>query len=276
MAQMKLGIIAKLEKGAENALREAAELGFPTCQLVCWRVQLFTPRNADIVKRATREFGVRISALWSGYPGTLVWDLIRGPQTIGFPPEKWRDIRVRALKKAGDFARAIGVASVATHAGFIPENPNDRAYTATVGCLRRIAKYYLNLGLELWLETGQETPVTLLRAIEDVGAGNLGVNLDPANLIMYGKANPVDALDILGARVKGVHAKDGLYPTNGRALGRETPLGKGKVDFPALLKKLKRLRYNGALTIEREISGPQQIRDIIKGKKFLERILKTL
>ena len=276
MAQMKLGIIAKLEKGAEKTLREAAELGFPTCQLVSWYVQLFTPENVEAVKRATKEYAVNISALWSGYPGALVWDLIGGPRTIGFPPEKWRNIRVRALKKGGDFAKAIGVASVVTHAGFIPEDPNDKAYRATIRCLRRIAKYYLNIGLELWFETGQETPVTLLRAIEDIGTSNLAVNLDPANLIMYGKANPVDALDVFGARVKGVHAKDGLYPTNGRELGREMPLGKGKVNFPLLLKKLKKLRFNGALTIEREISGPHQTRDITKGKKFLEKILKNL
>jgi len=276
MAPIKLGIIAKLEKGAEKTLREAAELGFPTCQLDCWHVHLYTPENAETVKRAAAEHDVKISALWSGYPGPHAWDFIRGPRTIGFPPEKWRNIRVRALERAGDFAKAIGAPSVVTHAGFIPENPNDKVYKETVRCLRRIAKYYLKIGIELWLETGQETPVTLLRAIEDTGTHNLAVNLDPANLIMYGKANPVDALDVFGAHVKGVHAKDGLYPTNGRALGRETPLGKGKVNFPLLLKKLKKLRFNGALTIEREISGPQQKRDIINGKKFLEKILKNL
>ena len=125
------------------------------------------------------------------------------------------------------------------------------------------------LGVEFWFETGQETPVTLLRTIEAVAADNLGVNLDTANLILYGKANPVDALDVFGRHVRGVHAKDGLYPTGGTELGKEVPLGQGKVNFPALIPKLKSLGYAGPLTIEREISGPQQFHDIKAGVEFL-------
>ena len=122
-------------------------------------------------------------------------------------------------------------------------------------------------------ETGQETPITLLRTIHDIGTDNLGINLDPANLLMYGKANPVDALDVFGQYVRGVHAKDGEYPTNGRQLGVEKPLGEGRVNFPALLAKLKTLGFCGALTIEREISGPQQIADIQKAKAMLAALL---
>jgi sugar phosphate isomerase/epimerase len=118
--------------------------------------------------------------------------------------------------------------------------------------------------------------VTLLRAIEDVAMDNLGINLDPANLILYGKGNPVDALDVIGKYVAGVHAKDGLYPSDGRALGCEVPLGEGKVNFPVLIPKLCRLGFRGALTIEREISGPQQVRDIRRGKKFLEGIVRRI
>ena len=122
-------------------------------------------------------------------------------------------------------------------------------------------------------ETGQETPVTLLRTIEDIGTDNLGINLDPANLILYGKANPVDALDVFGKYVRDVHAKDGLYPTDGKHLGRETPLGEGKVDFPRLIAKLREVGYDGSLTIEREISGEQQLKDILRGKALLEELI---
>jgi sugar phosphate isomerase/epimerase len=93
---------------------------------------------------------------------------------------------------------------------------------------------------------------------------------------MYGKANPVDALDIIGSYVAGVHAKDGEYPTDGRRLGVEKALGEGRVNFPALLARLKSLGFTGALTIEREVSGPQQIEDIQKGKRYLEAILRSL
>ncbi len=102
------------------------------------------------------------------------------------------------------------------------------------------------------------------------GKANLEVNLDPANLLMYGKANPLDALDIIGRYVRGVHA-NGEYPTNGRELGDEKPLEEGRVSFPALLRKLVSLGYSRALTIEREVCGPQRTSDIHRAREFLAR-----
>ena len=122
-------------------------------------------------------------------------------------------------------------------------------------------------------ETGQETPTTLLRFIENIGTGNVGINLDSANLILYGKANPVDALDVIGKYVRGIHAKDGFYPTNGMELGREVKVGEGKVNFPVFVKKLSEVGFDGSLTIEREISGEQQRIDIIKAKEYLEKLI---
>ena len=125
----------------------------------------------------------------------------------------------------------------------------------------------------LLFETGQETPVTMLRCFEKVGSDNLGVNLDTANLILYGKANPVDALDVFGKYVMNIHAKDGNYPTNGHDLGMEVQIGKGKVDFRALFQKLYELGYDSYVTIEREISGEQQIKDIRESKKYLQNMI---
>lgn len=83
----------------------------------------------------------------------------------------------------------------------------------------------------------------------------------------------MDALDVFGKYVRDVHAKDGLYPTDGKHLGRETPLGEGKVDFPRLIAKLREVGYDGSLTIEREISGEQQLKDILRGKALLEELI---
>ena len=117
--------------------------------------------------------------------------------------------------------------------------------------------------------------MALLRAIEDIGTGNLGVNYDTANLILYGKANPVDGLDVVGKYVRSLHAKDGYYPTNPRELGKEVPIGEGKVDFRGVIAKLKEIGFRGHITIEREISGPRQIEDILKSKRFLENLIRT-
>jgi len=174
------------------------------------------------------------------------------------------------------FAKSIGVSRVNGHMGFIPENPNDPAYTACISAARWVASECAAYGIGLDFETGQETPVTVLRAIEDIGTGNVGVNFDPANLIMYGKANPLDALDILAPHIHGVHAKDGMYPTNPRELGRETPLGEGGVNIEAFVKKLAALGYDGALTIEREISGDQQKEDIAKANALLLSLIAKL
>ena len=172
-----------------------------------------------------------------------------------------------------DFGRKIRVSDFITHVGFIPENPLDADYIGVVQAVRHVARHCQQNGQFFLFETGQETPITLKRTIQDVGLDNLGVNLDPANLLLYGKGNPVDALDILGEYVRGVHLKDGEYPTDGRKLGQEKPIGQGRGDFPELIAKLKQLNYSGALTIEREIKGEQQIKDILAGKEFIERLL---
>ena len=136
-----------------------------------------------------------------------------------------------------------------------------------------MAEHLAKNGQNLLFETGQETPVTLLRCFETVGATNLGVNLDTANLILYGKANPVDALDVIGRHVRNIHAKDGRYPTNGHELGEETRLVDGKVDFRALFTRLHALGYDSWVTIEREIDGEQQEKDICHARDYLAAII---
>lgn len=132
-----------------------------------------------------------------------------------------------------------------------------------------------NNGQYLLFETGQETPVTMLRCFEKVGTDNLGVNLDTANLILYGRANPVDALDVFGKYVRNIHAKDGCYPTNGHDLGRETRLGEGKVDFRALFVKLRELGYDSDVTIERELAedSQEQLKGILDSREYLQTII---
>ncbi len=270
---MKLGVILALDRNIERSMLEIKEMGFETCQLVCWNSELFTDEYVDIVKAAVKNTGIQISAFWCGYSGPKVWDFIDGPETLGIVPTTYRWSRAEELISGAAFAKKLGVTDVVTHAGFIPENPSSCDYAGTKQIISYIANKLLESGQYFLFETGQETPVALLRLIEDVGTGNLGINLDPANLILYGKANPIDALDVFGKYVRGVHGKDGFYPTDGRHLGRECAVGDGKVDFPKLIAGLKALGYDGSITIEREISGEQQKKDIIKAKNFLESLI---
>ena len=266
--KLKLGVMTYIHTTPEEAVAKIAELGLETCQ-VGWP-PMGPLELAQELNTQADAHGITITTLWAGLPGPAVWNFIEGPVTIGLVPREWRAERVEALKHAARVAAAIGVQSITTHVGFIPEFPGDPLYTETVEALKDVVGECQAHGVEFWFETGQETPITLLRTIQDIGMDNVGINLDPANLLMYGKANPVDALDVFGQWVRGTHCKDGEYPTDGRSLGVEKPMGEGRVNFPVLIPKLKALGYRGHLTIEREISGPQQIEDIRRAMAILE------
>jgi len=113
-------------------------------------------------------------------------------------PPATRAARIDALRQASDFAKLVGIGQVQSHCGFIPEDPADPNYPGTVEAIRTVAKHCQGNGQHFLMETGQETPTTMARMIRDVAMPNLAVGLDTANLILYGKANPVDAVDILG------------------------------------------------------------------------------
>ena len=269
MSKLEIGVMSSLGERPEEEIRKVAELGLSSCQVCSWNPDVWTDQVGERLLEAAAKHRVHVTTFWSGYPGPAVWNFVDGPATIGLVPPQYRAMRVEVLKKAARFAAKFHLPSITTHVGFLPEDPKDPLYTGTVEALKQVAGLCAELGIGFWFETGQETPVNLLRTIERVNTGNLGINLDPANLLLYGKANPVDALDVFGKYVRGVHAKDGLYPTDGDHLGKETPLGEGQVNFPVLVPKLKSMGFGGALTIEREIGGEQQIRDIRRAIELL-------
>ena len=274
---MNVGIVIRHSaEGMEKRFADAAQQGFRHCQLVSWNPKLWTEENAREIDILRSKYGVEITAFWCGWSGPKFWNFTEGPETLGIVPAAYRAARVQNLLDGAAYARRLSVCDVVTHMGFIPENMSDPNWPGVVAAIKSIALDLKQHGQNLLFETGQETPVVLLRVFSAVGTGNLYVNLDPANLIMYGKANPVDALDVVGDFVRGIHAKDGLYPTNGLELGCETKVGCGTVNFPVFLKKLREVGYDGSLTIEREISGEQQLIDIRETHVYLDDLIKTL
>lgn len=277
---MKIGVLIELfeDTDIDAKFAELRLMGMESCQLVCWnRRILHDDSAAEAVNRAVEKHGVKISAFWCGWEGRKVWDFYEGQLTLGLVPSDYRVERVKMLMEGSDFAKKIYVTDFATHVGYMPENPYDPKYAQVLSACKAVVEKCKENGQNFLFETGQETPVTLKRAIQDIekelGKGNVGINLDPANLIMYGKANPVDALDVFGEYVRGIHGKDGLYPTDGHHLGAEVPLGQGKVNYPAFIARLKEIGYEGDITIEREISGEEQKKDILMAKEILERLI---
>lgn len=277
---MRVGVLIELFRDTDIDARfaELRSMGMESCQLVCWDREIMDQENADKVNAAAEHHKVDITAFWCGWEGPRVWDFYDGQLTLGLVPEAFRFERVKMLQEGIRFAAMIHVKDVATHVGYMPENPYDPNYAGVLVCLKELVKQCKENGQNFLFETGQETPVTLKRAIQDIekelGKGNVGINLDPANLVMYGKANPVDALGVFGEYVMGIHGKDGKYPTDGHMLGDEVPLGQGKVNYPAFVAKLKEIGYAGDITIEREISGEEQKKDIVMAKAVLDELLK--
>ncbi|MDR7814575.1 sugar phosphate isomerase/epimerase family protein [Lacrimispora sp.] len=277
---MRIGVMVELfrDTDVDGKFAELRSMGMESCQLVCWDQELMNENTADKVNASATRHKVDITAFWCGWEGPKVWDFYDGQLTLGLVPEAFRFERMKMLEKGIDFAAMIHVRDVATHVGYMPENPYDPHYQGVLTCLKALVKQCKKNQQNFLFETGQETPVTLKRAIQDIerdtGKGNVGINLDPANLIMYGKANPVDALEVFGEYVMGIHGKDGKYPTDGHMLGEEVPLGEGKVNYPAFVAKLKEIGYAGDITIEREISGEEQKKDILMAKNLLEQLIK--
>jgi L-ribulose-5-phosphate 3-epimerase len=270
-SKMLTGVISSADN-PEEQLRFVKDLGFPTCQL---SIDKYSDQLAKRVSDTLRKYNILPSSLICMGPGTYKWNFTEGPSTIGLVPRENRQSRVDRLYKGIDFCAAAGIPAVHAHFGFIPEDPADVLYKEFISTMKPIGEFAKKKGINLYFETGQETPVTLLRAITDIGTGNLFVNYDTANLVLYGKANPLDGLKVIGKYVRALHAKDGLYPTNPMELGKEVPIPTGEVDFPKVLSYLNGLGFSGHVTIEYELG--EQSRDyLLKTKTYLEKIITSL
>ncbi len=271
---MAVGLLVSPYGAPEATIKRVHDLGFSNCFLsLDGYIGRFTPDAAKQIGDLLDKYELVATTVEVVGPEPLEWNFLKGPSTIGLVPPKTRAARIDALKQVSDFGKLLGIDQVMTHCGFIPEDPGDPLYPQAVEAIRTVAQHCQRNGQYFLMETGQETPTTMSRTIRDVNLPNLGVGLDTANLILYGKANPVDALDIIGTHVRAVHAKDGKWPTDPSQLGEEVLIGKGLVDFKTVFTKLRKLGYTGAITIERETSGPQQIEDVKNEKAYLERIL---
>lgn len=245
--------------------------------------QLGIPGSADLGhhfvedwKRALADEQFTIVTVFAAYNGESYADVPTVQRTVGFIPRETRDERVRRTLEISDFAAAIGVKSIACHVGFVPEDKNDPDYVGVRDIVRQICDHGARHGQTFALETGQEPAQELLSFFKDVDRPNLGINFDPANMILYGTGDPVEALGVLGPHVISVHAKDGDWPPkdNPQALGTERALGKGAVGIERFVRKLKEVGFKGPLNVEREAENQEErIRDMREAIPYLKAIV---
>jgi sugar phosphate isomerase/epimerase len=267
----RLGLLVSVAADPDKVMALVHGHGLPTAHVI---MRDFSDAMAPRLRSALDRYEVEATVFISSGPGEDKYDLVDGPTTFGLIPSRYRRERIDHLKRASDFAKLVGIPAVFNQWGYIPEVPSDPLYQPTVEAVREIASHCRGNGQMFLNETGQETPTTLLRTIQDAGMDNVGICLDAANLVLYGKGNPVDALDVLGKYVRAVHAKGGFYPTDPRYLGKQVPAYEpNKVDWPLLIRRLKEIGYDGTITIEDVTREPERDNEIRGDKAYLEKLI---
>ena len=279
MTNWPIGVFASIDAGLGVKLEVVRELGLTSIQLHSPHKESRTPEKAKEFLAKLNEYGITISTVFLGFPGESYESIAITAQTVGFVPEATRAERLVESKNIADFAKLLGVKEIGSHIGFVPHDRNCDQYRAVVAGIRDLCEHLARNGQQLHLETGQEEVDALLDFIQDVGTGNLFINFDPANLILYGIGNPIGALKKVGHLVRSVHCKDGVATTGtpGVDWGREVPFGTGEVNAKLFLQTLKEIGYKGPLTIEREIpeEPARQKEEIGQAVRLISELMKS-
>ena len=280
---MKFGVITDcFKEGVDRGIELAGQLGFNGVQIYATS-GVFSADGLDKASRAKYkklllDNKLEVSALCGDMGGH------------GFQIAADNPLRIEKTKRIIDLAEDFETSVVTTHIGVIPSDKNDERYGVMLEAMTTCGLYAKTRGVTLAIETGPESAKVLLDFIKDT-SGGVGVNLDPANFVMVTGQDPVEAVELLGDHIVHTHVKDGkmLIKTDPKiiydcfAVGgieglnvadyfKETPVGTGDVDFPAYLAALKKIGYNGYLTIEREAGG-DRLKDIAGAKAYIESLL---
>jgi len=257
MDKWSIGIFTSVDAGLGLPLEVAHEIGVKT-------IQMHAPARATRTEQHAREclarlesFGMELTAVFGGFEGESYADIPTVERTVGLVPVEHRAERLQEIREISDYAKLLQCSVIGLHIGFVPHDRTAPLYQDVVAVTHDLCEHCKVNGQSLHLETGQETVDNLLKFINDVGCDNLFVNFDPANMILYGTGEPIEALRKIGSLVRSVHCKDATWADRpGEEWGVEVPLGEGQVGMENYLRTLNELGYTGPLTIEREI--PQE------------------
>lgn len=270
-----VGVFTSIDAGLGVRLDVVKDLKLPTVQLHAPHAGNRGPEQAEAFRKECEAAGIEVTAVFGGFDGESYASIPESARTVGLVPKEPRQSRLKEMCEISDFAKHLGCPVVALHLGFVPEDRSSDDYKAVVEVTRELLDHVQKNGQNLHLETGQETADHLLEFINDVDRSNLFINFDPANMILYGTGNPIEALKKVGSFVRSVHCKDGTWAAEGeqgKSWGREVPLGEGDVGLEEYLRTLKEIGYLGPLTIEREIpeDPEQQKKDVGQAVSLLE------
>jgi sugar phosphate isomerase/epimerase len=249
---MEIGLVVWAEKTAEETLKYVSQFGLRA-------IQLGIPPSVDCVaavkewKAALFNSPFILTSAVCCYAGEDYSSYQQVYESVGFTNAKYRSERILRTIEIANFAHEFGVDAVSCHIGFIPADPADPLYKELIDVAQTLCDAMAKNNQNFVLETGHESAAVLLKFFADTDRKNLKINFDPANMILYGSGDPIEALRQVQQHVISVHCKDGRSPIPGTGrLGSECTLGEGEVNFPDFIRQLRKMNYVGPLTIERE------------------------
>lgn len=225
--------------------------------------------SIDETREALGDAGVDIVSGMMAMAGENYSTLESIKRTGGVAPDHTWPANLDAAHRLAELAARLSLPLVTFHAGFIPHEACDPKRGVILDRLRQLADIYAAAGVRIAFETGQETAATLLGALDELGRPEVGVNFDPANMILYGMGDPIAALEQLALRLAQIHIKDAIASSTPGQWGSEVRAGAGEVDWPAFFRVLNERHINCNLMIERE-AGADRIADMIAARELVE------
>jgi len=248
-------------EGLGHLVSQVKELGLRHVQLAMEPLVFLDDKRKHFELGQLRAAGLELTAGMISFPGEDYSSIDAIRRTGGYvPDDKW-ELRKRISAQAANLGAELGLKAVTTHVGFVPRKGKP-GYDKMLNRVREVAREFGGHSIELGMETGQEPAAELLEFLDDLDTPNVFVNFDPANMILYGAGDPIDAIRTLGRHIRHVHVKDGTAsPKPGEQWGAEVPFGAGQVGPQRFLAALHRIDYRGPLVIERE-AGIQRMTDV--------------
>jgi sugar phosphate isomerase/epimerase len=249
-------------------------LGLDTIQVSRLPDRFYSPEGANEFAGLLRKTGIRADAVVAVFAGESYADRDAVVRTVGFRPVALVKERLDYLRKVVDFAAAIDARLVTFHMGFLPADPADETYRAMLAAVTEIAAYAARQQVIISLETGQETGEQMAAFLDRITVAKVGVNFDPANLVIYGVDSPSRALARLASRVTSVHVKDALLPDSPRGMGREVRPGEGRAELSECFRILRESGFKGDLIIENYVARSAKtdpMDELRRAKAFVER-----
>lgn len=259
LRDLTVGVFYWISDDAVATVAEILDLGVEACQLAVTGERRLTPALLEAYRKALADTGLGVVTVFAAYEGERYDDIPTVVRTVGFMPPSTRAAREQRTREVIDFGAALGVGSFGCHVGFVPEDRNAPDYLAVRNVVRRIADYAASHGMSFCLETGQEPAALLLQFFRDVDRPNVKINFDPANMILYGSGEPIEAFKLLAPQVVSIHGKDGDWPDPARpgALGCERPLGSGAVNIAKFVRTVRESGFAGTINVESGVHGDE-------------------